>query len=53
MLGAFERIKKSNRNIKLVLCGKGADYENVKKIVRTHKLEDTVFVRGFVPLLQL
>lgn len=49
MLGAFERIKKSNRNIKLVLCGKGADYENVKKIVRTHKLEDTVFVRGFVP----
>jgi len=35
-------------NAKLVICGKGNFFEQVKELIRLHKLEDKVELRGYV-----
>lgn len=48
MVEAFEKIKESNPQAKLLLCGRGRAYETVCNYIKQHNLEKTVFATGYI-----
>jgi len=47
LLDIFEDIKKEFSNIKLILIGEGILLKEVKELIKSKELEDTVFALGF------
>lgn len=43
LLKAFEILKRKNKNIRLIVIGKGEEEEKCKEFVKNHKLEDVIF----------
>lgn len=48
LIKAFSEVVKQNKNIKLLILGKGELEENLKQLIEILKLENNVFLLGFV-----
>lgn len=48
MVEAFEKIKDSIPNVKLLLCGRGRAYDYVCNYIKEHNLEDTISTTGYI-----
>ena len=48
MVEAFEQIKDSIPQAKLLLCGRGRAYDYVNDYIKQHNLENTIFTTGYI-----
>lgn len=48
MIHAFEKIKKIDQSLKLLLIGDGENYKEVISYIQEHQLEDTIHVSGYI-----
>ncbi len=48
LIGAVEKLKRAFPSIRLVILGEGEERKNLERIIKEKKLEDTVFLKGFV-----
>lgn len=48
MAEAMNEVHEALPNVKLVLCGQGEMYENIKAYVQAHQLQSSIYLMGFI-----